>query len=231
MGMTLDKTTAKKIVQHHGVKTAEFKYVYSADEIDSFKGWFKTIVPVIIKPAYEGTSKGISQESICHDFDAIKQRGKWMVGKYPNQPVLIERFIKGYEFTVALVGNDSETEVLPPVQITIQGKADLGEDFYTHARVESNDIKYVCPAQVDTKMDVQLRQIAINAYKALDCKDFGRIDIRVDYNDAGYFLECNPLPNLGLIDVFPLVAEATNRTYDQLIGHILITALKRYNLV
>jgi len=223
MALTLDKTLAKKIVQYHGLNTANFICINSIDEISPRK--FKLRFPLIVKPSQEGTSKGLSKESLVKNFTQLKKRVEWVLETY-KQPVLIEEFIVGYEFTVAIVGNEPP-EVLPPVQIAINNETDLGENFYTHARVESPEIKYICPANIDKSLDKKLRDLALVAYEVLGCRDLGRIDIRVDYDENPYFLECNPLPNLGKIDVFPLVAKATGRTYEELICYILEAGIKR----
>ncbi|MBU2567533.1 MAG: D-alanine--D-alanine ligase, partial [Elusimicrobia bacterium] len=225
MSLTLDKIMAKKVMRYHGIKTADFVSVESADDLSPKK--FKLRFPLIVKPSQEGTSKGISKESVVRNFSQMKKRAQWIVSNY-RQPALIEEFIVGYEFTVAIVGN-GPPEVLPPVQIAIKNETDLGDDFYTHARVESKDIKYICPADIDAELSRKIIDLSLAAYRALGCRDLGRIDVRVDYNNEPYFLECNPLPNLGLIDVFPLVAKASKRTYEELICYILESALKRYS--
>lgn len=228
MGATLDKAVAKIMVSHAAVLTPEFLEIEKLSQLDENKKSFKLKYPVIVKPSEEGTSKGISPESVCRTLDEVRKITQRLIYKY-NQPALIEEFITGSEFTVAIIENDPPF-VLPPVQIAIKGNADLGEDFYTHQRVENDDIKYICPAEISHTLEEKLKNISLSSYKALGIKDFGRIDIRVDEKGTPYFLECNPLPNLGLIDVFPLVAKAIGITYDQIILRILNAALKRNNL-
>ncbi len=223
MALTLDKTLAKKIVQYHGLNTPNFICINSIDEISPKK--FKLRFPLIVKPSQEGTSKGLSKESFVKNFTQLKKRIEFVLETY-KQPVLIEEFIVGYEFTVAVVGNNPP-EVLPPVQIAINDETDLGENFYTYERVDSSEIKYICPADIDKSLDKKLRDLALGAYNVLGCRDLGRIDIRVNYDENPYFLECNPLPNLGKIDIFPIVAKATGKTYEELICYILEAGIKR----
>jgi len=229
MGLTLDKILAKKLIAYHRIRTPDFKYINSINELNKIKKWFSKKFPVIIKPSQEGTSKGISNDSLCDNFDKVKRQIKYILDRY-KQTVLIEQFIPGYEFTVAIIGNNPP-EILPPVQVSINNKIDLGTDFYTHRLVTTDEIKYICPAEIDTVLHKKLCDLALKSYLILGCKDVARIDIRVDYNMEPYFLECNPLPNLGKIDIFPIVARATNRTYNQIICYILESALKRYNLI
>ncbi len=225
MGITLDKAVAKMVCQNHGVTTPRFMEVSDISELERFNLKF----PSIVKPSEEGTSKGLSKDSKVNDVESLKARTEYIIKKY-NQPALVEEFISGKEFTVAVIGNSSP-EALPPVQISINGKLELGDDFYFHARVEDPSIKYYCPAKVSDEMNQKLKDIAIRAYRALGCRDFGRIDIRTDRNDEPYFLECNPLPNLGKIDVFPLIAEAMGLTYENMIVKILNCAIERYGLL
>ncbi|MDI6641039.1 MAG: D-alanine--D-alanine ligase [Elusimicrobiota bacterium] len=227
MSLTLDKALAKQLIQYHGLLTSNFICIKSLDEISPKN--FKLRFPLIVKPSQEGTSKGLSKESLVRNFTQMKKRTEWLLNTY-QQPVIIEEFIVGYEFTVAIIGNDPP-EVLPPVQIAINGATDLGEEFYTHARVESSDIKYLCPAEIDKTLEKKICDLALASYKVLGCRDLGRIDIRVDYNGNPYFLECNPLPNLGHMDVFPLIAKASGRTYNELICRILESGLRRYNII
>ncbi|MBI3291522.1 MAG: hypothetical protein HYZ73_01755 [Elusimicrobia bacterium] len=224
MGMTLDKTIAKKIVSVHGVPTPRFLEVRRVDDLSQAALKF----PAIVKPSEEGTSKGLSPESVVRTPKQLATRVGWVLDTY-RQPALVEEFIVGQEFTVAVVGNDPP-EALPPVQIAIAGQTDLGEEFYTHARVESNEIEYLCPAPISPAVDQQLRTIALQAFQALECRDVARIDIRMDRTGTPFFLECNPLPNLGQIDVFPKIARAIGQSYDSLILRILHAACKRYGL-
>jgi D-alanine-D-alanine ligase len=225
MGLTLDKTVAKMLLAYHGLSTPKFLEAGKLSDLDTFDLKF----PVIAKPSEEGTSKGISEDAIVRDKPALRKRVERVIEEY-GQPALIEEFIIGQEFTVAVIGND-KPEVLPPVQVTIKGKTDLGEDIYTHERVTGDDIQYLCPSPAPKQLLDKLIKLTANAYKVLGCRDFSRMDFRVDNRGIPFFLECNPLPNLGLIDVFPLVAKATGRTYQQIVVEILNYGIKRYNLI
>ena len=225
MGITLDKAVAKMAVCHHGLATPDFVEVLNEADLNNFRLKY----PVIVKPSEEGTSKGLSYDSIARTFEQAKAQALKIVRQY-RQPALVEEFITGQEFTVAVIGNGADAEVLEPVQISLKGNVDLKDEFYTHARVENNDIKYLCPAPADKKLLDEIRALSRGAYIAVGCRDFGRIDIRVDEAGRPYFLECNPLPNLGLIDVFPLVAKAEGTTYEAILCRILDHARKRYGI-
>ncbi|PKN01707.1 MAG: D-alanine--D-alanine ligase [Elusimicrobia bacterium HGW-Elusimicrobia-1] len=224
MAATLDKAVAKILVSAAGVRTPRFMEASSPADLAAFNLKF----PVIVKPAAEGTSKGVSGDSRVSDIESLKKIAGALLDKY-RQTILVEEFVSGKEFTVAVIGN-SPPEALPPVQVSINGKLDLGDDFYFHARVTDPSIKYFCPSKISKSLDDKLKKLAVDAYKALGCRDLSRIDIRTDRDDEPFFLECNPLPNLGLIDVFPLVAEAMGTTYEKIVLKILEHGAERYGL-
>ena len=226
MGITLDKVVAKIIAAHYGILTPKFIEIKKKNDL--IAGNFHLKFPLIVKPSEEGTSKGLSEDSIVFDFAHLKKRAAWVIEKY-RQPALVEEFITGSEFTVAVIENDPPS-VLPPVQITINGKKNLGYEFYTHKRVETNEVAYECPAAIPDKLNKKLCRIALDSFKALGIKDLCRIDIRVSEKGMPYFLECNTLPNLGEIDVFPLVAKAMGSSYNKILVKILSAALKRYGI-
>jgi D-alanine-D-alanine ligase len=221
MGVTLDKALAKTVVGRAGIPTPAFLQAASLDDLSRFALRF----PVIVKPGGEGTSKGISAASLVRDAAQLRERTAWVLDAY-RQPALVEEFVAGREFTVAVIGNEP-AEVLPPVQIYINGSGDLGDEFYTHERVTNGEVRYVCPAPASAQLLEQLQETAATAYTALGCRDLARLDFRVDRDGTPYFLECNPLPHLGRSDVFPLVAGAAGLTYDQLLVRILDHACRR----
>jgi D-alanine-D-alanine ligase len=225
LGVTLDKIMAKKIFISEGIATPKFF------EIKSLDGMLDTDhlnFPLIVKPRFEGSSKGLSDNSRVEDMDGLKRQASLIVNAY-KQPALVEEFITGQEFTVAIVGNDP-AEALPVVQVEIDGSVDLDDKFYTFARISSDRLKYICPARISDKLTKLIQDMAVKAYNSVDCLDFGRVDFRVDKKGEPYVLEINPLPSLSTEDVFQLISNVTGITYQQMIGRILNCALKRYNL-
>jgi len=220
--LTLDKLMAKKIVAYHDLPTPNFFLVNEISDLRNFNLRF----PVIVKLRYEGTSKGLDKNALVNNFPKLKERVQWTIEVY-QQPVLIEEFIKGKEFTVGIIGNE-KPEVLPVVQIALYGKLDLGEEFYIHSLVEATGVEYICPAKISPQLDREIQELAKQCYQVLECRDFGRIDLRIDENNQPYFLECNPLPSLASVDIWPIVARQIGGTYNQMINKILSYALARY---
>jgi len=225
LGVTLDKVMAKKIFIAEKIPTPRFFEVSSASELANTN---HHKFPLIVKPRFEGSSKGLSENSRVESREELVKQVEYIVSTY-KQPALVEEFISGQEFTVALVGNDP-VEVLPIVQIKIDGKLKLNDKFYTFARITSDRLEYICPAKIPQDLKKKIDELALRTYKSVDCCDFGRVDFRVDSDGKPYVLEINPLPSLSTEDVFKLVAEKIGITYEQIIGRILESALKRHNL-
>jgi len=225
LGLTLDKVMAKKIFMADGIPTPnsmEIKDPASVLETGHLR------FPLIVKPRFEGSSKGLSESSRVETPEELKKQAEYILNTY-HQPALVEEFVAGQEFTVAVIGNDP-VEVMPVVQVKIDGKVKLNNKFYTFSRIASDRVEYICPARISQELEKELGELALKTYMAVDCRDFGRVDFRVDPDGRPYVLEINPLPSLSTADVFPLVAKAIGISYEQIVGKILSVALKRYGL-
>lgn len=219
MGLTLDKVMAKKIFIAEGIPTPNFVVI---DDITEFHE-NPLRYPVFIKPRNEGSSKSLSHHSLAYFENDLRQQVGFVNSKY-QQSALVEEFISGREFTVAVLGNEN-AYALPVIQIQIDNKLDLGDKFYDYSMIASDSLEYVCPAPISVKLDQKLKELALKTYHAVECRDFGRIDFRVDKHDNIYVLEINPLP--GLNDVFITIAKALNIDYDEILLRILDEGLLR----
>jgi D-alanine-D-alanine ligase len=225
LGLTLDKVMAKKIFIAEKIPTPKFFEVSStAGLINQDHCKF----PLIVKPRFEGSSKGLSESSRVENPDELKKQVDFIVKTY-KQPALVEEFISGQEFTVAVIGNENP-EVMPVVQIKIDGKLKLNDKFYTFARITSDRLEYICPAKISSELKKKLDELALKVYRCVECRDFGRVDFRVDNDGNPYVLEINPLPSLSTEDVFMLVAKNIGITYEQIVGKILNSAMARNGL-
>ncbi|MBM3245113.1 MAG: ATP-grasp domain-containing protein [Candidatus Omnitrophica bacterium] len=224
LALTLDKVMAKKVFIAENIPTPKFFEIKHIESLDTDHLKF----PLIVKPRFEGSSKGLSENSRVENMDGLRTQAEYVINTY-KQPALVEEFISGQEFTVAVVGNDPP-EVLPAVQIKIDGKLKLNNKFYTFSRITSDRLEYICPARIPADLKNKLSEYAMRTYNAVECRDFGRVDFRVDANGNVYVLEINPLPSLSTEDVFPLVAKEVGLSYNQIIGKILKVAFERHNL-
>lgn len=225
LGLTLDKIMAKKIFIAEGVSTPKFLEIKNRD---SLKNSDHLKFPLIVKPRFEGSSKGLSENSRVENADELSRQAEYIIDTY-KQPALVEEFISGQEFTVVVIGNGSPS-ALPIIQIKIDGRYKLNDKFYTFARITSNRLEYICPAHISDELNREISALAIKAYCAVECRDFGRVDFRVDQDGRPYVLEINPLPSLSTEDTFPVVAKQMGISYEQIIGRILNEALKRYDI-
>lgn len=225
LGAALDKVITKKLLLQEGIPTP--KFIIAEDN-------FKMVavnnlkLPLIVKPRWEGSSKGISKKSRVENIEELKERVNFITSAY-KQPALIEEFIRGREYTVAMIGNEN-IEILPILQVKINGSIDLGDKFYIYDYIYSDELQYVCPAAIDNALKNKLEDLAVKTYRALECKDFGRVDIRVDEQNNPYVLEINPLPSLSKADAYGVIAKYWGIDYSVMIEKILAAALKRYGL-
>jgi len=226
LGVTLDKVMAKKCFIAEGIPTARYFKATLEDDLAKLN----TIgFPLFVKTLHEGTSKGITQSSRVEDLEQLKEQVGRICRNY-KQPALVEQFIKGTEFTVGVIGND-QPKAMPVVQYAIAGKTQLGNEFYSYRHVAEKLVEHICPAPIDDKLAQRLQELAVRAYKSVDCRDFGRVDFRVDEAGSPYVLEINPLPNLSPDDVFVLFGRVVGMSYNQIINKIMDEALGRLGLL
>ncbi len=225
LGITLDKVMAKKFFLAEGIPTPRFFEAGSTRGLEDLN----TIgFPLIVKCRAEGSSKGLSARSRVTNHEELLRQVELITRVY-KQSALVEEFIRGTEFTVAVVGNEPP-EALPVVQVQIDGKTDLGDDFYTFERISSDNLRYVCPAGIPDDMARRLQELALRVYRSVECRDFGRVDFRVDEDGRPYVLEINPLPCLALEDVFSYIPRCMGQTYEQMIHRIIHCGLERNGL-
>lgn len=225
LGVTLDKVVAKKCFRADGVPTAGFFRAYLGDDLKKLN---TLSYPLIVKTSQEGTSKGLTAASRVQTFEELKKQVD-IINTVYKQPALVEEFISGTEFTVPVIGNKNP-QAMPVVQYKMNGSLNLGDNFYTYQHVVEKSVEYLCPAQIPQELAVKLQRIAIAAYKSVDCRDFGRVDFRVDKKGNPYVLEINPLPNLSEEEVFGLFPKHIGSTYAKVLNGIVDLALERYSL-
>ncbi|HBU08893.1 MAG: hypothetical protein A2321_04480 [Omnitrophica WOR_2 bacterium RIFOXYB2_FULL_45_11] len=226
LGLSLDKVMAKKVLISDGIPTP--KFFETDDPEDNLLKLKNVKFPLIVKPRYEGSSKGLSEKSRVENLEQLKEQVEYIVKTY-KQSALVEEFISGSEYTVAIIGNN-QPEVFPPVQIKIDGKLKLGDKFYTFARIHSGRLEYVCQDKLEKSLKNKLMSLALKTYKSIDCRDFGRVDFRVDEDNNPYVLEINPLPSLSGEDVFMCLADYLKVSYSTMISRMLDAAFLRYGL-
>lgn len=227
--IALDKGLAKRVVQSHKIRTPVF-FVWKdmSTEIPDNLAY-----PVIVKPNAEGSSKGVLGNMIAgcrYELETLL-REKW--DRY-GQPLLVEEYIRGREFTVGIVGNGEEKRVFRPMEILIspEGNPDGSRIYSFHVKTNYEKyVRYQCPAKLDPETENRMMQTAGQIFDVLECRDFARIDFMLSGDDQLYFIEINPLPGLapGYSD-YPMLAGFNGLEYDELIASILNSGLKRYGM-
>ena len=222
LGVTLDKVLTKKVLIAEHIPTP--RYVEVTDPSNIWK--VELNFPLIVKLRCEGSSKGLSPNSLVTTPEALRQQVKFLTDTYPGSSIFIEEFIEGKEFTVAVIGNE-QPAAYPVVQIALDGKTDLGRNFFHFAYLRTG-ADYLCPALIPDSLAKKMQELTLHTYQAVDCRDFGRVDFRVDWQGNPYVLEINPLPSLSVEDVFTFIAKTQGMTHHQMISRILDAALIRY---
>jgi len=232
----LDKARTKEILTYHGIPNSKF---ILADRIEKIKN-HNLRFPLIVKPYSEGSGKGIFSTSYVKSDAELEREANRVISEYA-QPALIEEFLPGREFTVAVLGNDDEAEVLPIVEINF---SDFPEDFipiYSYEAKWILDTKenpldvFTCPAEISNDLEIQIKNTVLNAYKTLRCRDWSRIDVRLDSNNIPNIIEVNPipgiLPNPEDNSCFPKAARTVGLSYVDMVNKVLYVAAKRHKLL
>ncbi len=248
LALTLDKPMTKRVLAFHDLPTPAFQVFERADEpLDDDLRF-----PLFVKPSREGTGMGVSGQSIVHDEKELREQLREQLARY-HQPILVERFIRGREVTVGVIGNlrppvarrmpDDETarrvlgglRFLPPLEVDFRAYPETEGGVYTNRmKTEwAHDFHYLCPAPLDAALVEQLNRLTAAVFRVTGCRDVARVDFRLDADDGDrpYILEVNPLPGLypGLSDLV-LEAAAEGTDYAGLINDILDAACLRYEM-
>ena len=227
LAASLDKPTTKKLLRYSQISTPKFQVFYSAMDVLSTDLAF----PLFVKPAHEGSSMGISADSKVSTEAELRERVAFVTKNY-HQPALVEEFITGREFTVGVMGNE-ELITLPVMEISFTNVPRESNCVYSYQYKKewTERSNFFCPAPISDFTARVLQETAKQAYRAVGCRDFGRVDFRLAAGGTPYVIEINPLPGLapGYSD-FPVAAEAAGISYCELINRILDYALHRYQI-
>jgi D-alanine-D-alanine ligase len=230
LAATLDKDCAKRLVSTAGLAVPQAILLHPHENfwpaIGNRQSAIGNLFPVIVKPAWEGSSKGIrgkclvdQPEDVPAVLDSLRQNHR--------QPILVEEFIAGDEITVGVVGN-ATPEIIGIMRVVPQQD---GERFIYSLEIKRDwerRVRYQCPAQLGPQLTRAIEEAALTAYRTLGCRDVSRIDFRVR-DGIPYFLEANPLPGLNPeTSDLVILARKAGWNYARLIETILHAAMARY---
>lgn len=232
----LDKPATKMILGYNGVKTPPFQVFRGVDEPIAPHLRF----PLIIKPSHEGSSMGINYDNVVDDVEALRNKLGEMMAMY-RQPILVEEFIDGREFTIGLIGNfgpGEEPRFLPVLEVDFSRFPDeLGNVLGQKAKTvfDSSD-NYICPAMIPDTLRRRLEEASKRAFRILDCRDWARIDFRMGADGELYFLEINPLPGIDYyvendeLSFYPMMFYAAGMDFSEMVKQLLDAAIRRYEI-
>ncbi|HWM93697.1 MAG TPA: D-alanine--D-alanine ligase [Thermoanaerobaculia bacterium] len=221
--VTLDKPMAKRLVRDNGLPTPPFAIVESEHEADTVT----LEPPLFIKPAAEGSSKGVTDRSRVLSRVDLREACAALLRTY-GQPVLVERYLPGREMTVGIVGNGDEARVVGVMEVVFKDGTDAD---YTALNKDEWEKRMEYRLLDGEPLAMRAREVALGAYRALSCRDAGRVDLRCDENGEPCFLEVNPLPGLHPIrSDLPILSRLAGISYTDLLGSILDAAGRRWGL-
>jgi len=209
--VTLDKSLAKRLVRDFGVLTAKFEVVENISDAENVALDY----PLFAKPVAEGTGKGINHRSLVESASQMKEVCKYLLERFA-QPVLVEEFLPGREFTVGVLGNGDNARVLGIMEIEVL--QDTDNNIYSYQAKEECEklVKYL--PYLRGSLYAQLEQLALKSYRVLQCRDAARVDIRCNKTGIPCFLEINPLPGFHPTHSdLPMIATQQQMSYNTLI--------------
>jgi D-alanine-D-alanine ligase len=228
LGITLDKYLTRQFLHSAYVPVPEMYLVRRPGEISMLKGIFKKTRHWIVKPRWEGSSKGVFRKSLVTDYVSLKAQVAFVLETY-NQPAVVEEFMEKMEITAAVYGN-SEPKLLGMMQIS--PRAAGSEPFIYSLEVKRDwekQVEYRGQETIPALVRSRVESLAVKAFSALELRDIARVDFRLDRELVPRVIDINPLPGLSpRYSDLPILYRLRGGKYPDLIRIILTEALKRY---
>ena len=220
LSLTLHKGMTKHVIHDLGIPTPEFTVVETPSDIDTAR----LPLPLFAKPVAEGTGKGITASSKITTREALHSVCRRLLATF-DQPVLLETYMPGREFTVGITGTGDKAEAAGVIEVVLSKDAEPGSySYYNKKRFE----EFVEYRLVSDEAAQKAIEVSLAAWRGLGCRDGGRIDLRADAQGMPRFLEVNPLAGLNPeISDLPILCNLSGMSYQELISRIMESALKR----
>ena len=235
LGICLDKARAKEILSFYQIPNPAFHVVSSIEELQHRVVEF----PSVVKPLHEGSSKGILNSSIVRTQQELIVQVERILNDYA-EPALVEKFLPGREFTVALLGNGHTLRVFPIIEIRLDKLPPGVNPLYSYEakwvwdQTDHPIEMYDCPATIDVDLERRIKETCIKVFTVLRCRDWCRIDLRLDEQGTPSIVELNPLP--GILpnpddhSSFPMAARIAGLPYNAMLNAVLDAAIQRYGI-
>jgi D-alanine-D-alanine ligase len=220
MALTLDKGLTKRIIRDAGIATPDFYVVTKQEDIRKVSLPF----PLFTKPVAEGTGKGVNSKSVVNNAVELEASCLFLLTDF-KQPVLVETFMSGREFTVGITGTGDKARSVGVMEILLRENAESDVYSYTNKEECEELIDYVVTRGEDK---LKCEELALDAFRVLGCEDGGRVDIRYDAAGNPNFLEINPLPGMHpLHSDLPILCTLNDISYPELMTMIMDSAKEK----
>ncbi len=226
MSLTLHKGMTKRVIRDARIPTSDFSVVDDPEAA----GEVHFGPPYFVKPVAEGTGKGVSITSIVRSHRDLPHACRALRESF-RQPVLVERFLPGREFTTAVVGTGPQAQVIATMEVLLLAAAE--QQVYSYHNKENSEelVRYRLLRPTDDPLVAEVEAIALSAWRVLGCRDAGRLDLRCDRRGRPQFIEVNPLAGLHPEHSdLPIICGLAGISFDQLIARILASAESRIPL-
>jgi D-alanine-D-alanine ligase len=221
MGVSLNKYLTRLIVAAAGVPVCPGIVANSVHDLDDLS---TLEFPLFVKPVAEGTGKGITTRSLVRDRESLVALVQELLTTY-NQPVLVEEYLPGREFTVGVAGNGAEAKVTGGMEVICR------DNLPYSVEVKENYENYVKYSVYDEDLRSECDAVALGAWRALGAVDAGRVDMKADRHGRMCFIEANPLAGLNPVHSdLPMLSRLNGMDYSTLMEMIMDSAKKRYGL-
>ncbi|MFA6282037.1 MAG: D-alanine--D-alanine ligase, partial [Candidatus Omnitrophota bacterium] len=227
LGIALDKYLTNIVLKSAGIPVPFAFVVKGEKDLQPCKKFFKKKRLFIVKPCWEGSSKGIFLDSVVCDFRSLESKALYIISKY-KQPALIEEFLERDEITAGVCGNK------PPYLLGMMRIVPVDKDvkLFLYSQENKRDwqtkIRYEPKCAIDKKIQKFVEEYAIGAFRALELRDIARIDFRLDKFNIPRVIDVNPLPGLSpAYSDLPIICKLENKNYSYLVRRIMVEALKR----
>lgn len=238
LSLCLDKARTKDFLTAHGIPNARYALIENEGSLATFLARLESDskFPMFVKPVHEGSSKGITEKNFVRDQGELEAQTRFLLATY-DQPVIAEEFLPGAEFTCGVLGNGASARVLPIVGMNFESLPEGALPIYGYEAKWIWDTPdepleiFECPARVSPALQRAIEDVVLRAYRILGCRDWSRIDVRLDANGTPNIVEVNPLP--GILpnpednSCLPKAARAAGLGYDELIQSALRHAAER----
>lgn len=203
--LAMDKLRTKQLWLANGLPTPPFELLHRETDFDAVAA--RLGLPIMVKPANEGSSIGMSKVRVAAELEEA-----YALAVNYDRVVLAEKFVEGIELTAAILGS----RPLPII------KLETPRDFYDYeAKYERDDTRYILPCGLPEERERELQALCVKAFDALGCRGWGRVDLMLDRNGNPYLLEVNTSPGMTDHSLVPMAARATGMSYEQLCVNIL----------